>query len=70
MIDDHRLQTYGLSPEIQKNALDQQRIVESAWPVKFEKISRNVFIFADEISEFGTCKQLDQIGSVVLVECD
>lgn len=70
LIDDHHLQSYGMSSGIQNNALDKQRIVESAWPVKFEKSSKEIFIFNDESSSYSTCKQLDQVGSVTLVECN
>ena len=62
------LPDYRLSSALSNDPLIQQRMVESAWPVKIEPTSNYLFLLATETTD-NTCSEIGRKGNIILAYC-
>lgn len=68
-IQEFDLDDYRLSPNLEAETRIIQRVVETAWPVKLEPTSLNVFISQEEQAQFDKCDLVDKERNILLVHC-
>jgi hypothetical protein len=68
LIETNSLPDYRLSSKLSNDPLIQQRIAESAWPIKMEPTSDYVFLLTTETME-KTCSEIDRKGNITLAYC-
>lgn len=70
MIQNKKLKDYQLSNGLDINDPIKQRIVESAWPIKLESKSKNIFLEFEEINMFPKCEVVEQYNEeLAIVHC-
>lgn len=69
MINENSINSYRLSPKFLENKELEQRIVESAWPIKLEETSPFIFITTDESDQYQNCTIIDDSEDLTLVDC-
>jgi hypothetical protein len=62
------LKDYKLTPPLEDRDTFQS-MVESAWPIKMESDSRNIFIKARDLDAYAKCKIIDKNEELALVHC-
>ena len=65
----HPLQDFSLAGQKFQDQKTQQRIIESAWPIRLDPASKNVFVLPDAMADYKTCTVIDQRINVELVRC-
>ena len=66
----HHILDYRLSKQIEQDSLLDQRIIESAWPIRMESKSLYLLCLIEEIKSNPTCVSIDQSEDVALEYCD
>jgi len=69
LIEEHKITSYRLSPQMSADYHIVQRIVESAWPLRMSEQATSVFTAIDETGDFPACQVIDQAEEVSLVNC-
>ncbi len=67
VINDLGLKDYQLSPKLAADLRISHQIVVTAWPVKLESTSTNIFIETDEISQYPGYTLYDKEKDIALV---
>ncbi len=68
IIHKYDLQDYQISQALE-NRDTHQSIVESAWPVKMETTSKNVFVRAVDIGAYANCTVIERTEDYALLQC-
>jgi hypothetical protein len=68
MIHKYDLKDYRIS-EALENRDTHQSIVESAWPIKMETSSKNVFIRIADIGAYSMCSVIERTEDYALIQC-
>lgn len=69
LIDRFQLNDYQISKSMQENQSIFQRIVETAWPIKMEPFSQNLFFSIDDLDQYKGCIEIGRESEIVLVHC-
>jgi hypothetical protein len=69
LLQTNRITKYQLSYQLIQEAITQQRIIESAWPIRPDATAHYFLYLAEEPRHAPTCVEIDQRKDVVLVYC-
>lgn len=69
LIEENGIPDYRLSDSYEQNPEINQRIVESAWPVKKEASSQYILLTVEEATTLMDCSEVGKRKDVALVHC-
>ena len=69
LLHNNHINSYQLSNQFVQDPTIDQRIIESAWPIKMENTSYYYLISSNEIKNYAICSIIDQREDVTFAEC-
>jgi hypothetical protein len=69
LIQKYQLPDFNISPAVEGNVFMSGRLIETAWPIKQETDSKNIFLLSAEAGQYRQCAQLGSEKGIILVHC-